>query len=219
MKILMRRLIRGRLIWITTVCKWMSAFTWCPKLPDFTLIAYAQMPTSLKAHTDIPSGARGLKFCLSLHSFTPILCDCEQRRLWRVAHVLLVVWASVAHTISVSTKIICAGSLYNWFPFDKTCLASLRQRNTHVPTQLRVKIESDFGTYTNVQTTLRINAVSPEPSLFQHSKFGYRRKLRKKIRHLTLLGSCACMIKGWLRKCNKYMYQDFTTNKCRLKGS
>ena len=32
-KILM---IRSRLIWISTVCKCMSEFTWCPKLPDFS---------------------------------------------------------------------------------------------------------------------------------------------------------------------------------------
>ena len=37
-KILMRRLIRSRLIWISTVCKCMSEFTRCPKLPDFTLV-------------------------------------------------------------------------------------------------------------------------------------------------------------------------------------
>ena len=37
MKILMRRLIKSRLIWILTVCKCMSEFTCCPKLPDFTL--------------------------------------------------------------------------------------------------------------------------------------------------------------------------------------
>ena len=36
-KILMRRLIRSRLIRISTVCICMSEFTRCPKLPDFTL--------------------------------------------------------------------------------------------------------------------------------------------------------------------------------------
>ena len=39
-KILMRRLTRSRLIWIYTVCKCVSEFTWCPNLPDFTLIAF-----------------------------------------------------------------------------------------------------------------------------------------------------------------------------------
>ena len=37
----MRRLIKSRLIWmsnVSTVCKCMSEFTWCQKLPDFTLI-------------------------------------------------------------------------------------------------------------------------------------------------------------------------------------
>ena len=36
----MRRLIRSRLIWISAVCKCMFEFTWCPKLPDFTLMAW-----------------------------------------------------------------------------------------------------------------------------------------------------------------------------------
>ena len=36
-KILMRRLVRSCLVWISSVCKCMSEFTWCPKLPDFTL--------------------------------------------------------------------------------------------------------------------------------------------------------------------------------------
>ena len=33
----MRRLIRSRLIWIYTIWKCVSEFTWCPNLPDFTL--------------------------------------------------------------------------------------------------------------------------------------------------------------------------------------
>ena len=33
----MRRLIRSRLIWISTVCKCISEFTWYPKFHDFTL--------------------------------------------------------------------------------------------------------------------------------------------------------------------------------------
>ena len=39
-KILMRRLIRSRLIQISTVCKCVSEFTWCPKFHDFTLIVF-----------------------------------------------------------------------------------------------------------------------------------------------------------------------------------
>ena len=37
MKILIRRLLMSRLIWILTVCKHMSEFTRCQKLLDFTL--------------------------------------------------------------------------------------------------------------------------------------------------------------------------------------
>ena len=36
-KILMKRLLLSRLIWIVTVCKRMSEFIRCPKLPDLTL--------------------------------------------------------------------------------------------------------------------------------------------------------------------------------------
>ena len=42
------------------------------------------------------------------------------------------------------------------------------------------------------QASLRINAVSPEPSLFAHMKFGSRRRVQPKIRHLALLEGCAC---------------------------
>ena len=43
-KIVMRRLIKSRLIWIFPVCKCMSEFTRCPKLPDFTLMVTALCP-------------------------------------------------------------------------------------------------------------------------------------------------------------------------------
>ena len=38
-KILMRRLIRSRLIWIYTVCKCSSEFTCCPNIPNLTLLS------------------------------------------------------------------------------------------------------------------------------------------------------------------------------------
>ena len=37
------------------------------------------------------------------------------------------------------------------------------------------------------QASLHIHAVSPEPSLFAHMKYGSRRKVRPKIRHLVPL--------------------------------
>ena len=42
------------------------------------------------------------------------------------------------------------------------------------------------------QASLRICAVSPEPSLFAHMKYGSRRWLRPKIRHLAPPDGCAC---------------------------
>ena len=42
------------------------------------------------------------------------------------------------------------------------------------------------------QASLRIRAVSPEPSLFAHMKYGNRRRVRPKMRHLAPLDACAC---------------------------
>ena len=43
----------------------------------------------------------------------------------------------------------------------------------------------------NAQASLRIRAVSPEPSLFAHMKSGRRRRVRPKIRYLAPLDGCA----------------------------
>ena len=43
MKILMIRHTRSRLIWYSSVCKCISEFTWCPKLPSFTLFMCDKM--------------------------------------------------------------------------------------------------------------------------------------------------------------------------------
>ena len=40
--------------------------------------------------------------------------------------------------------------------------------------------------------SLRIRAVSPEPSLFAHIKYGSRRRVRPKIGHLAPLDGSAC---------------------------
>ena len=42
------------------------------------------------------------------------------------------------------------------------------------------------------QASLRIRAVSPEPSLFAYLKYGSRLTFRPKIRHLATVGDCAC---------------------------
>ena len=42
------------------------------------------------------------------------------------------------------------------------------------------------------QTSLRIRAVSSEPSLFTHMKYGSRQRVRQKTRHLSPLDGCAC---------------------------
>ena len=48
------------------------------------------------------------------------------------------------------------------------------------------------------QASLRIRAVSPESSLFAHIKFGRRRRVQPKIRHLAPLDVCACAFEEWV---------------------
>ena len=61
----------------------------------------------------------------------------------------------------------------------------------------------DFGTLSHrrlakAQASLRIRAVLPEPSLFAHMKYGNRRRVRPKIRHLAPLDGCACAFEEWV---------------------
>ena len=48
------------------------------------------------------------------------------------------------------------------------------------------------------QASLRIHAVSPEPSLFAHMKYGTKRRVRPKIRHLAPLDGCVCAFEEWV---------------------
>ena len=50
----------------------------------------------------------------------------------------------------------------------------------------------------NAQAGLRIRAVSPEPSLFAHMKYGSRRRIQPKIRHLAPLDGCAYVFEEWI---------------------
>ena len=50
------------------------------------------------------------------------------------------------------------------------------------------------------QASLRIRAVSPEPSLFANVKYGSRRRVLSKIRHLAPLDGCACVFEEWVYK-------------------
>ena len=44
------------------------------------------------------------------------------------------------------------------------------------------------------QVSLRIHAVSPEPSLVAHMKYGSGRRVRPNIRHLASVDDCTCAI-------------------------
>ena len=48
------------------------------------------------------------------------------------------------------------------------------------------------------QLSLRIRTVSPEPSLFAHIKYGSKRRVWPKIRHLVPLDGRACAFEDWV---------------------
>ena len=48
------------------------------------------------------------------------------------------------------------------------------------------------------QASLCIRAVSPEPSMFAHMKYGSRWRVWPKIRHLAPLDGCACIFEEWI---------------------
>ena len=53
------------------------------------------------------------------------------------------------------------------------------------------------------QASLRIRAVSLEPSLFAHMNYGSRRRVRPKIRHLAPLDGCTCVFEEWIYRGQK----------------
>ena len=56
------------------------------------------------------------------------------------------------------------------------------------------------------QASLRIRAVSPEPSLFAHIKYGSRQMVWPKLRHLAPLDGCACTFEEWVYGGRKVPY-------------
>ena len=50
------------------------------------------------------------------------------------------------------------------------------------------------------QASLRIRAVSPQPSLFEHMNYGSRQWVRQKIKHIAPLDGCACAFEEWVYK-------------------
>ena len=55
-----------------------------------------------------------------------------------------------------------------------------------------------------VQSSLRIRAVSPEPSLFAHMKYGSGRRVRPQIRHLAPLDGWTCAFEDEFTEDEKY---------------
>ena len=78
---------------------------------------------------------------------------------------------------------------YNYFHYDESVTG--KQMALYLSQLMRFWYLSHRRP-AKAQASLLIRAVSPEPSLFAHMKYGSRRKVRPKIRHLAPLDSCTC---------------------------
>ena len=101
-----------------------------------------------------------------------------------------------ANSPKLLTRTITPNALFHFF--TKRHQMSQLMRLWYLSHRLPVK----------AQASLRIHAVSPEPSLFAHMKYGIRWRVRPKIRHLAPLDGCACALIEWLyrdEKCHNLM--------------
>ena len=68
------------------------------------------------------------------------------------------------------------------------------QHNQNIVTQqVYIKWQNIRNLWCSKRFCKRCKAVSPEPSLLAHMKYGSRRRVRPNIRHLAQLDGCACV--------------------------
>ena len=159
---------------------------------------------------------RKYKYLLNMVKFevlVPVILKIEQGSLMQLAACLMSgcrsssgkfePWAG--HMISLEINHEMTQDMTK--PTKRAC-AQRRHRSawlsTHfvgfVMSRLKWASSGDYDTY-NIgdQRRLRhICAVSPEPSLFAHMKYGSRRRVRPKIRHLAPLDGCTCAFEEWV---------------------
>ena len=73
---------------------------------------------------------------------------------------------------------------------------AFKPSNQHLSQLMRLWYLSHISRPAKAQASLRIRAVSPEPSLSANMKYGSRRRVHTQIRHLAPLDGYACAIEG-----------------------
>ena len=84
-----------------------------------------------------------------------------------------------------------------WFLLEMTCDGLLHTYHWKLSNPMRLWYLSHRRPV-KAQASLRGCAVSTEPSLFAHMKYGSGRRVRPKIRHLAQLDGCACAFEEWV---------------------
>ena len=138
-----------------------------------------------------------VKSCFTCLVRKGILVLCSFKSFKRVCSAIL--WGQVSANVQACLSIRC---LHMWsipfshepVPFHETTFAVW-----FLSQLMRVWYSGlPFRRPAMAQANLRIHAVSLEPSLFAHIKYGSRQRARPKIRHLAPLYSCACAFEEWV---------------------
>ena len=121
-----------------------------------------------------------------------------------VAHAILLVlsWGGSFYDYIVScgqTYTTCSRPWHNMLWLPSHCLqgCSTMDHKQSLSQLMRLWYLSHRRT-AKAQARPHKCAVSPEPSLFAHIKFGSRRRVWPKIRRLAPVDCCACMFEDWV---------------------
>ena len=96
-----------------------------------------------------------------------------------------------------------------WCIYQESQYRYRQEPNTgkwHNNNQMKWASSWDYGTYgllshrqpAKAQVSLCTRTVSPEHSLFAHTKYGSIQRVRPKIRHLAPLEGCVCAFEEWV---------------------
>ena len=137
------------------------------------------------------------------------LCFLSHSRPAKVQARLRIVITALTIESSLHVLGLTKNFLIVYFPFLSSNIPSILAYGVHVSVNpLCQSLFKVSGLYWNqlmrlwhlshkrpakAQASLRIRAVSPEPSFFAHNKYRSRRRIRPKLRHLAPLLGCACV--------------------------
>ena len=192
----------------------------CMKKP--CVLSYQLSPQSADAQADLRLFCAHMQFCwfsptagyFCIHLLSQQNRHTEWIKLYNFDHrellcchvkprnkIIIIPWAQCWAVSPVTAA--CGGHVprYSSPPHHPPSLETLLYLKIHNKLQLSQLMRLWYLPHrwlAKAQVSLRKCAVSPEPSLFAHMKYGSRRRVPPKIRHLDPLDGCAWVFKKWV---------------------